>query len=93
MAHTKSAKKMIVVIKEQRGRNRAVKSAVKTHVDKAEELIAAKEPEPAKEAVQKALIAIDKAAKRGVVHPNNAARHKSRLMKKFNAAFPPPKAQ
>jgi len=93
LAHTKSAKKMIVVIKEQRGRNRADKSVVKTHVDKAEQLIAAKEIEPAKEAVQKALIAIDKAAKRGVVHPNNAARHKSRLMKKFNAAFPPPKAQ
>jgi len=93
LAHTKSAKKMIVVIKEQRGRNRGVKSSVKTHVDKAEELIAAKELEPAKEAVQKALIAIDKAAKRGVVHPNNAARHKSRLMKKFNAAFPPAKAQ
>lgn len=93
MAHTKSAKKMIVVIKEQRGRNRADKSVVKTHVDKAEQLIAAKEMGPAKEALQKALVAIDKSAKKGVVHPNNAARHKSRLMKKFNAAFPPAKAQ
>jgi small subunit ribosomal protein S20 len=93
LAHTKSAKKMIVVINKQRMRNKAVKSAVKTCVSKAEQLIAAKEMEQAKEAVHKALIAIDKAAKKGVVHPNNAARHKSRLMKKFNAAFPPAKAQ
>jgi len=92
LAHTKSAKKMISVIKEQRGRNRADKSAVKTHIDKAEQLIDAKEMEPAKAAVQETLIAIDKAAKKGIVHPNNAARHKSRLMKKFNAAFPPVKA-
>jgi small subunit ribosomal protein S20 len=92
LAHTKSAKKMIIVTKEQRKRNRAVKSAVKTHIDRAEQLIAAKEAEPAKEAVRKASIAIDKAAKKGVVHPKNASRHKSRLMKKLNAAFPPAQA-
>ena len=88
LAHTRSAKKMIHVIREERVRNRAIKSAVKTYIDKAEELISGKEPEPAKEAVQKASIALDKAARKGVIHPNNAARHKSRLMKKFNVAFP-----
>lgn len=88
MAHTKSAKRMIVVSREKRKRNRAVKSSVKTLIDKAEEVIAAKDLEKAREAVKKAAVAIDKAAKKGVVHPNNAARHKSRLMKKFNAAFP-----
>jgi small subunit ribosomal protein S20 len=88
LAHTRSAKKMIHVIGEERIRNRAIKSAVKTYIDKAEELISGKEPEPAKEAVQKASIALDKAARKGVIHPNNAARHKSRLMKKFNVAFP-----
>ena len=88
MAHTKSAKKMIHVIGEQRSHNRAIKSAVKTYTDKAEELISGKDPEPAKEAVQKASVALDKAAQKGVIHPNNAARHKSRLMKKLNVAFP-----
>jgi small subunit ribosomal protein S20 len=92
LAHTRSAKKMIHVIREERIRNRAIKSAVKTYIDKAEELISGKEPEPAKEAVQKASIALDKAARKGVIHPNNAARHKSRLMKKLNVAFPPTKA-
>jgi small subunit ribosomal protein S20 len=91
LAHTKSAKKMIHVIGEQRIRNRSIKSAVKTYVDKAEELVSGKEPEPAKEAVQKASVALDKAAQKGIIHPNNAARHKSRLMKKLNVAFPPAK--
>lgn len=90
MAHTKSAKKMIQVLAEQRRRNRTARSAVKTYISKAEELISTKELEPAKEAVKKASVALDKAAKKGVLHPNNAARHKSRLMKKFNAAFSSP---
>lgn len=87
MAHTRSAKKMIHVMQEQRSRNRSVKSAVKTYIAKAEELISKKELEAAKEAVKQATIALDKAAQKGVIHSNNAARHKSRLMKKLNAAF------
>ena len=92
MAHTRSAKKMIHVIREERIRNRSIRSAVKTYIDKAEELISSKEPEPAKEAVQKAAVALDKAVRKGIIHHNNAARHKSRLMKKLNVAFPPTKA-
>jgi len=90
VAHTRSAKKMIHVQSEERRRNRAIKSSVKTYIDKAEERISGKELEPAKEAVQQASVALDKAAHKGVVHPNNAARHKSRLSKKFNAAFSSP---
>lgn len=37
-------------------------------------------------AVQEALRALDVAARKGILHPNNAARRKSRLMKRFNAA-------
>ena len=91
LAHTRSAKKMIHVMREERTRNRSIKSTVKTYIDKAEELVSGKEPEPAKEAVQKASVAMDKAAQKGIIHPNNAARHKSRLMKKLNVAFPPAK--
>jgi len=90
VAHTRSAKKMIHVQSEERRRNRAIKSSVKTYIDKAEDLISGKEPEPAKVAVRQASVALDKAAHKGVVHPNNAARHKSRLSKKFNAAFASP---
>jgi small subunit ribosomal protein S20 len=78
---------MIHVLSEERRRNRAVKSSIKTYIDKAEGLISGKELEPAKVAVQQASVALDKAAHKRVIHPNNAARHKSRLMKKFNAAF------
>ena len=87
MAHTKSAKKSIRIIGERRRRNRSINSAVKTSIIKAEELILDKELEPAREAVKQATIALDRAAQKGIIHSNNAARRKSRLMKRFNAAF------
>ena len=87
MAHTKSAKKSIRIISEKRSRNRSINSAVKTYITKAEELILNREREPASEAVKQATVALDRAAQKGVLHSNNAARRKSRLMKKFNAAF------
>ena len=67
-------------------RNKSVRTFVKTCTMKAERLIATKETEAAGEAVVKAVSALDKAAQKGVIHPNNAARHKSRLMKKLNQA-------
>lgn len=87
MAHSKSAKKSIRVIRERRSRNRSVNSDLKTSIDKAEKLILSKELEPATEAVKNAMIALDKAVKKGIIHSNNAARRKSGLMKKFNLAF------
>ena len=44
------------------------------------------EVEQAEEAVRVAVIALDKAARKGAIHPRNAARRKSRLMKRLNAA-------
>ncbi|MBI5081102.1 MAG: 30S ribosomal protein S20 [Chloroflexi bacterium] len=38
-----------------------------------------------KEAIMKAVSELDKAAARGVIHPNNASRRKGRLMKKLAA--------
>ncbi len=89
MAHTKSAKKSIRIIRERRSRNRAINSALKTSIGKAERLILDKELEPARDAVRQATIALDRAAQKGIIHSNNAARHKSRLIKKFKTAFPP----
>jgi len=77
-AARKSAEKQI--------RNKSVRTFTKTCVAKAENLITKKEVGPAGEAVTQAVSALDKAAKKGVVHPNNAARRKSRLMKKLNQA-------
>ncbi len=71
---------------KRRMRNKSVRTFVKTCTTKAEGLIATEEKEAAREAVAKAASALDKAARKGVIHPNNAARHKSRLMKKLNQA-------
>jgi len=67
-------------------RNKSVRSLAKTNVTKAERLIFSGEPEAAREAVAATISSLDKAAEKGVIHPNNAARRKSRLMKKLNEA-------
>jgi len=59
----------------------------RTNITKAEKLIFSGELEAAREAVLVAVSSLDRAAEKGVIHPNNAARHKSRLMKKLNDAL------
>jgi small subunit ribosomal protein S20 len=88
LAHSKSAKKSIRIYAEKRSRNRSVKGALKTALGKAEQSILDGESEPAREAVLQATIALDRAAKKGIIHSNNAARHKSRLVKRLNSTFP-----
>ena len=63
-----------------------VRSVAKTYIGKAQRLIAAQDLSSAEDEVIRAMAALDKAAKKGAIHPNNAARRKSRLMKKLNAA-------
>ena len=84
---TRSAEKAHRQSLERRLRNRAVKSATKTAVKQANEAIVSGDINAAREAVRAALIALDKAAQKGVLHSNNAARHKSRLLIKYNAAI------
>ena len=85
MANTKSALKRIKVSEKKHERNVAVKSATRTYVKKARTAIA-QQPAEAQAEVVAAISALDRAAKKGVIHPNNAARRKSRLMKRYNAA-------
>ncbi|HEU5012352.1 MAG TPA: 30S ribosomal protein S20 [Roseiflexaceae bacterium] len=84
MANTKSAEKRIRTNERKRVRNQAYRSRAKTAVRKAEQTIFA--GEPSQEAVLEAIRTLDKAAGKGIIHKNNAARRKSRLMKKFNTA-------
>ncbi len=79
--------KAVKVATKQRMRNKSVRSTVKTYIAKAERLIAANELDLAKQAVVQAASTLDRAAQKGVIHPNNAARRKSRLMKKLNQAI------
>ena len=64
-----------------------MRSLCKTNITKAEKLILANELESAEKAVVTAISSLDKAAEKGIIHPNNAARRKARLMAKLNKAL------
>ena len=73
---------------KRRMRNKSVRSQSKTGITKAEKLIFSGEIESAQKAVIEAISTLDRAAGKGIIHPNNVARRKSRLMKKLNKAQP-----
>jgi small subunit ribosomal protein S20 len=85
LANTKSAQKATRVHAKKTERNKPVRSSAKRAVTKARNLIDEKNMDAAKIAVNEAASALDRAAKKGVIHPNNAARRKSRLAKQMNA--------
>ena len=86
MPNIKSAEKQVRVTERKRLRNKSITSLCKTNVTKAEKLIFSGDLKAAQEAVAVAITSLDKAAEKGIIHPNNAARRKSRLMKKLNEA-------
>ena len=86
MPHSKSAKKEVRVAKKRQFRNKSIRSLCKTRISKAEKLIFSGELNLGREAVVDAVSALDKAAGKRIIHANNAARRKSRLMKKLNQA-------
>ena len=85
MANIKSQIKRNRQNENRRLRNRNVRGAARTAVNQARAAFEANEPET-KESILQAISALDKAAEKGVIHRNNAARRKGRLMKKL-AAF------
>lgn len=88
MANTKSAEKMIRSSARKRAQNRPIRTGVRNAVVRARDVTGAAGHEGADALVQAAVRALDKAAHKGVIHPNNAARRKSRLMKRLNALQP-----
>ncbi|MCE5260090.1 MAG: 30S ribosomal protein S20 [Chloroflexi bacterium] len=85
MPNIKSAKKQMRQNAKRRMRNRMVRAKTRTFIRKANDTIAAGDQSAAVEAVQAAMSQLDRAAQKGVVHPNNADRRKSRLAKKLAA--------
>lgn len=69
-------------------RNRAIKSAVRTHVKTVREAIAAKDPKAASEALALATVAIDRAASRGAFPKEAASRKVSRLASQVHQIQP-----
>ena len=86
MANLKSSMKRIRSSRRKAAYNQITRSTARTYVKKARSLIEEGKLDEAQEVVQKAISALDRAAQKGVIHHNNAARRKSRLVKMLNQA-------
>ena len=86
MPNIKSAKKRVIIIEKKTKRNNMIKSAYKTSVKNFEAAIEAGKLEEAKVLFAEATKKIDQACSKGVIVKNTAARKKSNLAKKLNAA-------
>lgn len=84
MANIKSAKKRVLVSKVRQERNKAIKSGVKTAIKKVEAAVRAGDKDAAAKELLNATSIVDKAAKKGVLHKNNASRKVARLAKLVN---------
>jgi len=85
LANIKSAIKRNKQNEKRRLRNRVYRGSTRTFIAKARVAIDGGEKETAVDATMRAIKALDVAAQKGVLHKNNAARRKSRLMKKLAA--------
>ena len=83
MANIKSQIKRNRQNEKRRVRNRVFRGSARTYVVKAREALASENPETSQAAVVEAISHLDHAAQKGVIHKNNAARRKSRLMKRL----------
>jgi small subunit ribosomal protein S20 len=86
LANTASAKKRIRSSAKRAERNRFFRSTTRTYVKKTRQLIAEGRLDEAEVMFHKAESLLDKSARKGVIHANNAARRKGRLAKHLAAA-------
>jgi len=84
MANTKSSKKDLRRSAKRRTRNIATKSALKTYVKKVRVAAKVGDEKVVSTTLITAISALDKAAQKGVIHKNQAARRKSRIAKAAN---------
>lgn len=89
MANIKSQKKRIITNEKRRVRNQAVRSHMRTMMKIAIQAIDTSDSSQIGDSLPKALSAIDKAAKKGVIHRNSAARKKSLLQHRAAVAQSP----
>ena len=80
----KSAMKRMRQDAQRRLRNTSVKSSLKTYAKHVEGLVARSDAANAAIMLRKAVSALDKAAGKGVIHPNKAARKKAALSRKVH---------
>ena len=84
MANKKSSEKRIRVAERRRQRNKPYRTAARTYVRKAEAAIDGGDEATAAAVVASAISMLDRVAGKGIIHKNNAARRKSRLVAKLN---------
>jgi len=85
MANIKSQKKRNRTNEERRQHNMAVKSRLRTYLKTAATAIDEKDAETVKKVLPEVLSEIDRAASKGVIHPNTAARKKSSLQRRASS--------
>lgn len=86
MAHSLSAKKRVRQNVKHRARNRARKADIRSQVKTFITTLGSGDMKKAEEALAKAVAVMDKVAVKGTIHKNQAARRRSRLTKRLNAA-------
>jgi len=85
LPNIKSAIKRNKQNEKRRIRNRIYRGGARTYVKKARTSLLGKDLQAAQQDTLEAVSALDKAAEKGAIHKNNAARRKSRLMKRLAA--------
>lgn len=85
MANIKSSAKRAELSQKAAARNKAAKSLMKTNIKKFDAAVSGSDREAAESAYKTAVITVDRAATRGLIHKNKAARRKSSLTKQLNA--------
>ena len=84
LANIKSQIKRNKQNQARRVRNRVYRGSARTYMRKAETAIKTGDSQASQAEVLQAIKVLDKAVTKGVIHKNNAARRKSRLVKKLN---------
>lgn len=84
MANIKSAKKRIELERKAALRNRAGRSRARTAVRRFREALTAGDRAQAELKLRQAIAVLDRVAQKGILHPNAAARRKSRITRAFN---------
>jgi small subunit ribosomal protein S20 len=80
LANTASAKKRIRSSAKRREINRRFRVSARTHIKRTRQLIAQGQIDEAEKICREAVSTLDKAARKGILHPRNASRRKGRIM-------------
>ena len=84
MANIKSSQKRAMLEKKAQARNRSARSLIKTNMKKFDAAVQSGDKDAAQEAYTNVIKVVDRAATRGLIHKNKAARRKSSLTLKIN---------